>query len=385
MHIDSVLRHIDRRRLLTLLEDTVSVYSPSHAEGPVVDVFADAAAAGGLRFERISVLDSEGDEPDPPRHNLVIRIGEGPPLLTWIGHTDTVVLIEEHQLFAEVRDGCLWGLGSADMKSGCAAAVEAALALQASGIPLRGQIVVALVVGEEEYGDGCAALPDDLLAPLVVVGEPTDLRPCLRHFTYEEIHLATRGARAHAALPEHGSNAIHAMLSWALGVLEGTGRVDWPEPVAINPRTIRGGDTMFAIAEACAAELDAHLPPGTDVARVREIVQQAADETAGSHRGCEYSWEPVFSAAGYSLDEPTVVAPVRAAFERLGETWDPADFRSHSDAAALFARGCSPVVCGPGSLSVAHTVREHVPLEQLYRAAELYAAMFVAAAGASGG
>ena len=94
----------------------------------------------------------------------------------------------------------------------------------------------------------------------------------LRHFTYEEIELHTLGARAHAALPEHGSNAIHAMLGWTLGALERTNEAQWPEPVAINPRTIRGGDTMFAIAERCTAELDVHLPPGMRVDGLRERV-----------------------------------------------------------------------------------------------------------------
>lgn len=374
--------HLDDERLVGLLSDAVMAYSPSYAEAPAVDVFADALLDAGLRVERQPVLDDEGNGWDPERHNLIVRLGPQPLGLTWVGHTDTVVVIEDEQLDATVRDGKLWGLGSVDMKGACAAAVEALIALAASGAKLERGIALTLVVGEEEYGDGAAALPDEVLAPVVVVGEPTRLRPAVRHFTYEEIELHTRGARAHAALPEHGSNAIHAMLRWTLRALEATNEAEWPEPVALNPRTIRGGDTMFAIAERCASELDVHLPPTLDVGDLRRIVGETADEVAAAHPGVTCSWEPVFTAPGYALDpDDPDLAPLRAAFETAGEPWKPADFRSHSDAAALAARGHKPLVCGPGSLSVAHTVREHIELDQLKRGARLYLAMFAEAAG----
>jgi acetylornithine deacetylase len=379
---EALAAHLDADRLLRLLRDAVMAYSPSYAEAPSVDVFATALLDAGLRVERQPVRDDQGEGWDPERHNLIVRLGPQPLGLTWVGHTDTVVLIDDEQLDARVEDGIVWGLGSVDMKGACAAAVEALIALAQSGAPLKRGIALTLVVGEEEYGDGVAALPSEVIAPLVVVGEPTELRPALRHFTYEEIELHTLGARAHAALPEHGSNAIHAMLGWTLGALERTNEAQWPEPVAINPRTIRGGDTMFAIAERCTAELDVHLPPGMRVDGLREIVARAAAQTSEEHPGVTCRWEPVFTAEGYALDhDDDALDGLKRAFALAGEAWEPADFRSHSDASALYARGHKPVVCGPGSLAVAHTVHEHIALEQLERGARLYLAMFAEAAG----
>lgn len=379
---DALAAHLDNDRLVGLLRDAVTAYSPSYAEAPSVDIFADALLDAGLRVERQPVRDENGEGWDPERHNLIVRLGPQPLGLTWVGHTDTVVLIDDEQLDATIRDGKLWGLGSVDMKGACAAACEALIALAASGATLKRGIALTLVVGEEEYGDGAGALPDEVLAPVVVVGEPTELKPAVRHFTYEEIELHTRGARAHAALPEHGSNAIHAMLRWTLRALEASNEAEWPEPVAINPRTIRGGDTMFAIAERCAAEMDVHLPPRLDVGDMRRIVGEAAEATSAEHPGVACSWEPVFTAEGYALDaDDADLDPLRRAFALAGEDWAPADFRSHSDAAALFARGVKPLVCGPGSLSVAHTVHEHIELDQLQRGARLYLAMFAEAAG----
>ena len=45
----------------------------------------------------------------------------------WVGHVDTVPLIDEEDQRMHVEGDILHGLGSADMKSGCAAIVEAGL------------------------------------------------------------------------------------------------------------------------------------------------------------------------------------------------------------------------------------------------------------------
>jgi acetylornithine deacetylase len=378
---EAVRGGISPKRLVRLLEDAVATYGPSYAESAAVDVFADALEEAGLSVQRLPVLNEDGEPSDPERFDLIVRIGPQPPALTWVGHTDTVVLIDEEQLRPTIRDGKLYGLGAADMKGACAAAVEATIALAHSGIHMERGIVLALVVGEEEYGDGCAALPDSVLGPVALVGEPTGLRPCLRHFSYEELSLRVRGARAHAALPEHGSNAIHAMLGWATRVLEATADEPWPEtPVAINPRTIRGGDSMFAIAEECAAEVDAHLPPRVEIDAVRRIVEETAAAAMDAHPGCTCEWETVFSAPGYAVepDDPAMDVFKRG-FALAGVDWSTEDFRSHSDAVALRERGVLPVICGPGDLAVAHTIDEHIPLDQLEQAAFLYAAIFTAA------
>ena len=87
----------------------------------------------------------------------------------------------------------------------------------------------------------------------------------------------------------------------------------------------------------------------------------------------------MFSAEGYAIDEDDPrLEPVRDGFALVEEIWEPSDFRSHSDAVALYARGTAPVVCGPGDLAVAHTVSEHIALDELERGAALYAAILTA-------
>jgi acetylornithine deacetylase len=375
----AALRRLIRSdRLDALLEEAVNTYSPPFAEDPATRVFARFLEEAGISYQRQPVAGG-ADTGGASRANLVVRVGPQPPALLWLGHVDTVVAVDEDHASARIEEGILHGLGSADMKSGCAAALEALRVLLASGAELHRGLCLALVVGEEEAGDGAEALAREVSAPLAVIGEPTGLAPCLEHFGYVECELAAAGARAHAALPEVGSSAIHAMMDWLLAVLDARRELERPERIAFNPRAIHGGGDMFAVAERCTASLDVHMAPELDPALVGEVVERARLASLDRHPGCRLTAEQAYSARGYRVapDDPAL-EPVRAALAEIGLPFEPASFRSHSDASPLYHRGTTPVVCGPGRLEVAHTPHEHVALAEVHRAAALYATLFFA-------
>lgn len=369
---------VNPARLQELLYDVVCEYSPTYAEQPAVAVFERAIMDADLRLETQTV-DTPGAEPEEPRRNLIIRLGPEPAALLWLGHTDTVVLPDDEVHDPHITDGVLWGLGSSDMKSGCAAAVEAAIAIQESGVKLKRGIIIGLVVGEEEYGDGAERLLERVHAPVAIVGEPTSLEPCFEHFGYFEAELEAKGKRAHAAVPEHGANAIHAMLAWLMAVLEV--RAERAEHLVLNPRGITGASPLFAVPESCSATLDAHLRGATPPDTVVSIIEQARERAAAEHDGVQTSWEQVFFAQGYEIPHDDAAFNfVEQAFRACALPFEPTAFRSHSDAAFLAANGIRPLVIGPGELSVAHTPHEHVNLQQVTDAARLYAEIFLRAA-----
>ncbi|MSP93314.1 MAG: M20 family peptidase [Myxococcales bacterium] len=384
--LEAVLRRIDAARLRTLLCGAVDAYSPTYAEDPATAVFAAhlLSEAGirhaGLRVERQRVARPSG----PLCDNLLIQLGPAPLGLLLVGHVDTIVAGDGAMEFrpAAVAGDLLTGLGAADMKSGCAAMVEAVLAVAASGVRLERGIGVALVVGEEEYGDGSLALPAHFHAPLIVVGEPTSLQPCASHYGYLECRMRSHGARAHAALTGHGGNAIHAMLAWMLGVLEALPAVQPDATVAANPRLIRGGDTLFVVAEHCEAMLDVHWQPGADAVSLLACIETVRSAVAASHPACRLELEPLFAAPAFVNDPAgAALGPLRSAFEATGLAWAPGTFPSHSDAGIFQARGGATVVCGPGALAAAHAPGEAVSLLQTEAAARLYAALAVGIAG----
>lgn len=377
MTIEAVLDHIDDARLTQLLSDTVETYSPSYAEEAVVDLLTEALDEMGLLYRRQRV--SEQDEA-PERHNVIVQLGPEPPELVLVGHVDTIPAWDEESTTPYIEEGKLYGLGSADMKSGCCAMIEAMCAIAQSGVELDRGVTLALVVGEEEYGDGSECFLEEFRPGLTVIGEPTGLKPCTEHFGFAEFVLQSEGNPAHAAFPELGANAIHAMLGWLSLLLEGMREVSRPKQIALNPREITGGGDLFIVADRCTAGVDIHLGPQLEHDEVVSLLDRTRSEVREDHPKCQLSFEQSYYAPAYRLQvDDARLRPLEAAFEAVGMEWKPTAFRSHSDGNMFRQNGALPVICGPGKLEVAHTRHEHVELAELHQAARLYASMIVAA------
>ena len=355
-------------RLQALLIEAVNTYSPSFHEEPCTRVFERALLAAGLSPERQPV-------PGPsPRDNLIVKLGPQPPALMFVGHLDTIEAAPDHaEARCTIDADVLHGLGAADMKAGCAAMVEAVIALHTAHPQLDRGLVLALVVGEEEYGDGAQALVQAGVAPLTILGEPTSVVPCIDHSGYLEALMISEGTRAHAAVPEHGADAIRGMLVWMLGVLE---LLDQRQPqgsISANPREIRGGSTMFVVPERCEALLDVHWRPSVAPQSVFDAIERARQTALRLHPSCGLRLEARFQSDGFQApaDDPRL-QPLRRAFEDSARAWLPGVFRSHSDACIFHAAGSRAVVCGPGSLAVAHSAAERVSIDEAIGAAMLY-------------
>lgn len=362
-----VLGAIDDERLFALTERAVRAYSPSGAEGPASALFEDALRAAGVPCTRQPV-GREG------RYNVVARLGPDPVELMLVGHVDTIRLLPHEELRVSREGDVLQGLGSADMKGGCAAIVSCMAALASSGVPLSRGVLCALVVGEEEYGDGTVALKDEHQAPLTIIGEPTGLVPCTEHHGYLELELHARGRRAHAAVPEEGANAIEPMLRWLLGVIEQSRELDG---VVVNVRELSGGSELFVVPDRCEASLDVHLPAHVPPEAMERLVDEVRRSLPPGR--VELAQQRVCWGPGYALEEdPPHLEVLQRAFAHAALPFTPQTFRSHSDASHLKAESddaSHPVVCGPGRLEVAHARHEHVDLREVAKAARLYAAI----------
>jgi acetylornithine deacetylase len=368
----AVWARLDPGRLATLLLESVRAYSPSYGEGPATQVFAAQLEGAGLAVERQPVPSPSGAA---PRANLLVRLGPQPPAMLWIGHVDTVEA--EHAFPTPRLEGDrLYGLGAADMKGGCAAMVEAVIALAECGVPLARGLCLGLVVGEEEYGDGALALSQQVRAPLVLDGEPTGLQPCICHHGYLECQLTAQGSRAHAAVPEAGANAIHTMLSWLVAILDQFLAPELAQEVAANPRAIQGGGPMFMVPASCQATLDVHWRPALDSNRVLEAIERARLAAMAGHPHCGLTSVVSFASEGYQNPaDAALLEPFWRACRLAGLAGTPASFRSHSDAPLFQRQGSVAVVCGPGRLELAHSAEEHVSMAQVQAAARFYAAL----------
>jgi acetylornithine deacetylase len=221
---------------------------------------------------------------------------------------------------------------------------------------------VALLVGEENEGDGANAFLREARPGRVLVGEPTGLALCTSHYGYLEVALSAWGRRAHASIPERGHNAAETVLVALHSLLQqrnstGSGPV-------LNVRHFATANPGFAVPERASAWVDIHLPPGQSVAEAIEDVRRALAVPGAERLEVEF---PTIQE-GFSVSEEELL--IRA-YRALGRQAVDV-FRSHSDANLFHQAGVPTLVLGPGRLEYAHSAEERIELAEVEDAAQLY-------------
>lgn len=357
-----MIASINTNRLHALFQNMVDLYSPSGKEEELTDFLENVLSASGLAVERQPV--------DETRSNLLVSAGAGTPDTLFLGHIDTVPAYDiDHYGFAE-KDGICRGLGTADMKSGCAAMIEAFMCAAEQGV-LSERFLLALVVGEEETGDGTQALLQSRFFQTALVAEPTNLKPCLEHYGYVELLVRAFGYRRHAAMSNRDTNAIHAMLRFLIALED---RIESEEPdTVLNIRDLHSSEAGFAVPDRCVAAVDLHIPPGISSRNYAETLKAFIDSELTGSRASGHEMEFPTLADGFLVNpDDSVPQQLKKIFQTLEMDWNPSAFQSHSDANLLRDAGCLPVILGPGQLAKAHTRDESVEFEQVAAAAEIY-------------
>jgi acetylornithine deacetylase len=356
---------IQPERLKHLLKSLVDIYSPPGKEEEILEY-----AEGFLKTQGFAVTRQEVDD---SRFNLIVLPEENDEIdLCFVGHLDTVVAhdLDDYGFYEE--EDIIYGLGTADMKAGCAAMMETftVLAEQKGNFPPVG---LALVVGEEEDSYGAKTLMREYSFPWAIVGEPTNMTPCLGHYAYLEVLLRTGGKRAHSSMPELGHNAIESMLKLLLKVTEYTQSASATNGLVYNIRELSGFPGGFVVPDTCESWLDIHLPPNSRIDVLKSELEQLVEEAGSAIPGLDAYLRFEDTHAGYHISEDRpLVKKLKDAFKMMSLPWEPQDFRSHSDGNVLWAAGVDPIILGPGRLEEAHNPEESVHFSQVIKAAQLY-------------
>lgn len=360
--MEQIIPEAKKSRVKQLLRKMINIYSPSGKEGDLVE-FLD----GYLRRHHLPVMKQKVDD---DRYNLIVEPDDQEPQLVFVGHIDTVEAFDLDQYTFEQEGDTIYGLGAADMKGGCAAMIEAFIALWEAGykdLP----IALALVVGEEVTGDGTRRLVKEFQYKTAVVGEPTSLQPCLAHYGYLEFQLNTIGKRMHASMGSKKSSAVRAMLMLLMKVTE---FLDHSRPEAIyNIRNLSSSESGFAVADSCESWVDVHLPPRSPLGEISHELEELVSAAGETGECDEVTVKFHTFDAGYEIPlRGSLVKKLEKVYAAREMEMKPDSFRSHSDANLLWSAGIRPIVLGPGSLDKAHTSNECVSFDEVMKAARLY-------------
>ncbi len=314
----------------------------------------------------------------PGRANLIARYSGSQPgaILAFNAHLDTVGAYEmgERAFQPVVQDGRLYGRGAADMKGALGCFVAALEILAKVNPPLRGQVLLTAVIGEEGPPSGTKyLLQHGFHADGVIVGEASECRLFIGQRGGQFVRLKTTGRSGHGSMPDSGVNAIQHMVRLLASIQEMTlfkrEEAPYGSPTC-SIGTVRGGVRTNVIPEECEATLDVRLPPGILPSEVLEAFSEQM-RTMGIS-GEVSPEEPGYPA---SLTEPSthIVRVTSEAMRSLGlpETLGLAPY--WTDLYHLNQAGVPSVILGPGSILRAHSGNEYVEIEQLYLATKIYA------------
>jgi acetylornithine deacetylase/succinyl-diaminopimelate desuccinylase-like protein len=296
-----LLGRVDRQSLVDTASDLVNIPSPTGYEQEAAGYLRDTFTELGLQVSWQEVEDGR------PNVVAVLEGEGGGKSLMFNGHLDTSYSGSEpwlrgiagFQPRARVSGGTISGLGISNMKGALACYVEVVRALQDSGVRLRGDVLIAAVVGEIEktqWGHefrgreyrGYAAGSRHLVshggvADMCILGEPTEQKLVLGHYGAIWLRVSTSGPFIHTAFSggrlEQNSivrmrDVLDAVLDWIPSWQDRTsygGR-----PGIVNVGAIDGGFAWRASRTPSRTDLflDARVPPTMPMAEARGALQE---------------------------------------------------------------------------------------------------------------
>lgn len=309
------------------------------------------------------------------RTSVVAEAVAGPEAETVLvaSHLDTVPVDHmEIDPFDPVIEGDrLWGRGSCDTKAGMAALLAALSRVLERG-SLRRNVLIVGEADEELASVGVNEVLEHLAGrrpDWVLATEPTDLRLVHAHKGVVHARVAASGRACHSSDPGAGRNAIVTLARAIVAIEEdarGLSRREDPHLgcATLSIGVVRGGQAPNIVPDRAEIWIDRRTLPGETPDAIRRGLDDVlagarlADEVRVEHCGEE---KPPLAPAPDSV----AVRSVAEALEREGCPADAGAVAFGTDAGVFGRAGIPGVVLGPGSIAVAHTAREFVPLDEV--------------------
>lgn len=391
MDSKTMLTKAREEKLIKLLQEMIQSPSNSGEEESVVKVIK----------KYLEELGYDSAEVDKYGNIIGCIKGKRPgKKILFDGHIDTVPVPEstrdkwtQNPYGGEIVDGKLYGRGTSDMKGQTSAFISAcAYFAEDCGKDFDGEIYVAGVVHEEIF-EGIAAreISKNVKPDYVVIGESSELNLKIGQRGRGEIVVETFGKPAHSANPHKGINSVYKMATiiqeikkivppeteLGKGILELTDIKSAPYPGA------------SVVPDHCRVTYDRRLLVGETKESVLKPIQEVLDKmmkedpelkakvsyAVGKEKCYTGEWmegERFFPGWLYSEEDEFV----QAAYKGLKEAGIDTQITQYSFCTngSHYAgeAGIKTIGFGPSMENLAHTIDEHIEIEQLRKGAAGY-------------
>jgi putative selenium metabolism hydrolase len=330
--------------------------------------------------------------------NVLGRIGNGPRVLLYDSHLDTVDIGDRADwgwdpFEGKVEDGVLYARGAGDEKQSTPGMLYGLAIARDLGL-LDGLTVWYFGNMEEDCdGQSCQVLVEveGIRPDLVVVGEPTEMNVYRGHKGRVELKVVARGRSAHAASNQLGENAIYKLVPVLSGIQElndqlhidpflGQGRITASIIQSRSP-------SLNAVPDECTVFIDRRLTFGETkeqaLAQVEALVPhdergkvsvEILQYDTPSYTGFVYPVEKYFPAWALPQEHPLVQAGLRTSEALWGGKAKTGRLNFSTNATYWMGKANIPtIIFAAGVETTAHSLLDQVPLDDMVRATEWYA------------
>ena len=346
---------------------SVSCVSPDHdmSNRAVIDLLAEWSENLGFSAEVQAV--------DEGKYNLVARAGSGSDGLVLSGHTDTVpcdpALWFGDPFEAREADDRIYGLGSCDMKSFLALALDASSKVNFDS--LKRPLTLVATADEESTMSGARLIADNgkKLGAYCVIGEPTGLCPIRQHKGVLTMSVEFIGQSGHASDPSLGNNALDGIHQFMTALYQYRDRIQQqfndpafkiPTPT-MNLGHIHGGDNSNRICGACTLLIDIRYLPAMSFEQLHADIDQLGADIAGT-RGLKVKTR-VFGEGLPPMDTAEASEIAQYLTQVTGKKSSSVAFGTEAPYYNMMQT--ETIVIGPGSIDQAHQPNEFLPLAQI--------------------
>jgi putative selenium metabolism hydrolase len=249
--------------------------------------------------------------------SVVGRIGYGKKSIAFDAHVDTVEIGNRDNwnfdpFSGEIKDGLVYGRGSADQKGGAASMITAARILKDLDYKGEYSVYFTFTVMEEDCDGMCwkYLIEEENFKPdLVVSTEPTSCRLYRGHRGRMEIRVFLKGISAHGSAPERGVSAAYKAARAALAIEKLNEDLQPDEDRFLGKGTITvsqievNGPSQCAVADHAMLYLDRRLTWGEDAELAMNQVRQYIAEATGDDPKDIVVEMPIYEKLGWTQKE----------------------------------------------------------------------------------
>jgi len=362
---------------LDLLKDLVARESVTPKDAGCQALITQRLSKSGFKEEVLDFVDTQ---------NIWLRKGTEKPLLTFLGHTDVVPpgpldRWDSPPFTPSIREGKLYGRGTADMKGGIACFITAVERFIVKHPEHQGSIAVMLTSDEEGIATNGVVKVIDVLEKRnekidwCLVGEPSSdkkIGDVIRVGRRGSLcaQLTIHGIQGHVAYPEIAENPIHSFAPALKALTEeiwDEGNQFFP-PTSLQVSNINAGTGAENIIPG-EAEIQFNLRFCTELNE--ETIKQRAHAILDQYDfKYDLKWRlsgnPFLTEGGALIDAIHRAVKQVTGYETVDDTGG-----GTSDGRFIAPTGAQVVELGPLNETI-HKINENIGLEDLEQLSKIY-------------